>query len=42
LGRNRFEGPGPKLLENERVVDLYLGGRGRFEAAKGEKNTGDE
>jgi ABC-type branched-subunit amino acid transport system ATPase component len=25
-GRNRFEGPGPELLANPEVVDLYLGG----------------
>ncbi len=25
-GRNRFEGPGPQLLANPEVVDLYLGG----------------
>jgi ABC-type branched-subunit amino acid transport system ATPase component len=25
-GRNRFEGPGPELLANAEVVDLYLGG----------------
>lgn len=25
LGRNRFEGPGPALLENETVIELYLG-----------------
>lgn len=27
LGRNRFEGPGPELLRDPKVVDLYLGGR---------------
>jgi ABC-type branched-subunit amino acid transport system ATPase component len=27
-GRNRFEGPGPALLENPEIVDLYLGGPG--------------
>ncbi len=27
-GRNRFEGPGPELLANPEVVDLYLGGSG--------------
>jgi neutral amino acid transport system ATP-binding protein len=27
-GRNRFEGPGPALLANPEVVDLYLGGSG--------------
>jgi neutral amino acid transport system ATP-binding protein len=30
-GRNRFEGPGPELLANPEVVDLYLGGGGRFD-----------
>jgi neutral amino acid transport system ATP-binding protein len=27
LGRNRFEGPGPALLDDPKVVELYLGGR---------------
>ena len=26
LGRNRFEGPGPQLLEDPKVAELYLGG----------------
>jgi ABC-type branched-subunit amino acid transport system ATPase component len=26
MGRNRYEGPGPELLADERVVELYLGG----------------
>jgi len=26
MGRNRFEGRGPELLENEDVLRLYLGG----------------
>ncbi|MCL4289368.1 MAG: ABC transporter ATP-binding protein [Thermoleophilia bacterium] len=33
MGRNRFEGPGERLLHDEKVVDLYLGGRGRLAAA---------
>lgn len=33
MGRNRFEGPGPDLLHDPKVVDLYLGGRGRLAAA---------
>ncbi len=33
LGRNRFEGPGERLLHDEKVIDLYLGGRGRLAAA---------
>jgi ABC-type branched-subunit amino acid transport system ATPase component len=28
LGRNRFEGPGRELLDDPRVVQLYLGGAG--------------
>jgi neutral amino acid transport system ATP-binding protein len=28
LGRNRFEGPGAELLDDPKVVDLYLGGPG--------------
>jgi ABC-type branched-subunit amino acid transport system ATPase component len=34
MGRNRFEGPGPELLHDEKVVELYLGGRGRLTAAR--------
>jgi neutral amino acid transport system ATP-binding protein len=34
MGRNRFEGPGRELLENEKVTDLYLGGRGRLAASE--------
>ncbi|WP_338177770.1 ABC transporter ATP-binding protein [Candidatus Dormiibacter inghamiae] len=30
-GRNRYEGPGQKLLEDARVVELYLGGSGAGE-----------
>jgi ABC-type branched-subunit amino acid transport system ATPase component len=30
-GRNRFEGPGPELLADPKVVDLYLGGGGRLD-----------
>jgi neutral amino acid transport system ATP-binding protein len=33
MGRNRFEGPGEDLLGDPKVVDLYLGGRGRLAAA---------
>ena len=33
LGRNRFEGPGPELLHDPKVLDLYLGGGGRIEGA---------
>jgi ABC-type branched-subunit amino acid transport system ATPase component len=35
VGRNRFEGSGRELLEDPKVVDLYLGGRGRIDAAPG-------
>ena len=33
LGRNRFEGPGRDLLEDEQVVRLYLGGTDRLDGA---------
>jgi ABC-type branched-subunit amino acid transport system ATPase component len=33
LGRNRFEGTGPALLHDPKVIDLYLGGTGRIDAA---------
>jgi neutral amino acid transport system ATP-binding protein len=33
LGTNRFEGTGAELLEDPRVVDLYLGGSGRIDRA---------
>jgi neutral amino acid transport system ATP-binding protein len=33
LGRNRFEGPGADLLHDPKVVELYLGGRSRIDAA---------
>lgn len=29
LGRNRFEGPGRELLEDPKVIELYLGGAAR-------------
>jgi ABC-type branched-subunit amino acid transport system ATPase component len=34
MGRSRFEGPGEELLNDPKVVDLYLGGRGRLAAAR--------
>jgi ABC-type branched-subunit amino acid transport system ATPase component len=33
MGRNRYEGPGDGLLHDPHVVQLYLGGRGRFAAS---------
>jgi ABC-type branched-subunit amino acid transport system ATPase component len=33
LGRNRFEGRGPDLLHDKKVVDLYLGGGARIDGA---------
>jgi ABC-type branched-subunit amino acid transport system ATPase component len=33
LGRNRFHGSGPDLLHDPKVVDLYLGGTARIDAA---------
>ncbi len=32
VGRNRFEGTGDELLHDDKVLDLYLGGRGRIDA----------
>lgn len=34
MGRSRFEGPGEELLNDPKVVDLYLGGRGRLAGAR--------
>jgi neutral amino acid transport system ATP-binding protein len=34
VGRNRFEGAGRELLEDEKVAELYLGGTGRIDAAR--------
>jgi ABC-type branched-subunit amino acid transport system ATPase component len=34
-GRTRFEGPGKVLVQDPKVVDLYLGGRGRIDAVSG-------
>jgi neutral amino acid transport system ATP-binding protein len=34
MGKNRFEGAGKELLHDEKVTDLYLGGRGRLAAAE--------
>ena len=33
MGRNRYEGAGDKLLHDPKVVELYLGGRGRLASA---------
>ena len=33
LGRNRYQGPGPALLEDPRVTELYLGGVSRKDEA---------
>ena len=33
LGRNRFEGTGAELLHDPKVIDLYLGGTARIDAA---------
>jgi ABC-type branched-subunit amino acid transport system ATPase component len=32
MGRNRYQGRGPDLLHDPKVVELYLGGRGRLQA----------
>jgi len=33
LGQNKFTGPGPELIRDPKVADLYLGGTGRVDAA---------
>jgi len=38
LGRNRFEGPGPELLEDPKVAELYLGGTARFDQPPGRQD----
>ena len=38
VGENRFEGPGPELLEDPKVAELYLGGIGRFERSVGRQS----
>lgn len=40
MGRNRFEGPGPELLSDETVTELYLGGKSRFEAGEPSQGPG--
>jgi neutral amino acid transport system ATP-binding protein len=34
VGENRFEGPGPELLEDPKVAELYLGGTGRIDRSE--------
>jgi ABC-type branched-subunit amino acid transport system ATPase component len=44
LGRDRFEGPGEKLLADPNVAELYLGGTARIdtpEAAPDDETAGD-
>jgi neutral amino acid transport system ATP-binding protein len=36
VGVNRFEGPGPELLEDPKVAELYLGGTARIDRAPAE------
>lgn len=36
MGRNRFEGPGPELVDDPKIAELYLGGSGRLAAARAE------
>jgi ABC-type branched-subunit amino acid transport system ATPase component len=33
VGANRFEGRGPDLLHDPKVVELYLGGTARLDAS---------
>jgi ABC-type branched-subunit amino acid transport system ATPase component len=37
VGENRFEGPGPDLLEDPKVAELYLGGTGRIDRAEAQR-----
>lgn len=40
LGQNRFQGPGPELIADPKVADLYLGGgTGRVDAAAAENGS---
>jgi branched-chain amino acid transport system ATP-binding protein len=39
LGRNAYSGPGPALLEDSRIVDLYLGGSGRIASSSTSTST---
>ncbi len=41
MGRNRYEGTGDELLHDPRVVDLYLGGRGRLAPPGAPSSTAD-
>jgi neutral amino acid transport system ATP-binding protein len=34
VGENRFEGPGPELLKDPKVAELYLGGTGRIDRSE--------
>jgi branched-chain amino acid transport system ATP-binding protein/neutral amino acid transport system ATP-binding protein len=34
MGRNRFEGNGKALVDDPKIIDLYLGGSGRLAAAR--------
>jgi ABC-type branched-subunit amino acid transport system ATPase component len=36
MGRNRYEGEGRALVDDPKIVDLYLGGSGRLAAARAE------
>jgi neutral amino acid transport system ATP-binding protein len=41
MGRNRYEGRGEALLRDPKVVDLYLGGRGRLAAVAASETDED-
>jgi neutral amino acid transport system ATP-binding protein len=38
VGENRFEGPGPELLEDPKVAELYLGGTGRIDRSEARRS----
>jgi neutral amino acid transport system ATP-binding protein len=39
LGEDRFEGPGRELLEDPKVIELYLGGTARIDRAEAAPQT---
>jgi len=39
MGRNRYEGQGKALVDDPKIVDLYLGGSGRLAAARADETA---
>ena len=42
MGRNRYEGEGRSLVDDPKIVDLYLGGSGRLAAARARPAPADD